>query len=162
MKVKKKKTADVLRTALAELLTGGHAHAAPKDVLSGVSAKLRGKRPKGLHSVWEELEHLRRAQEDILRYTLDPSWTSPPFPAGYWPRHRERVSDEAWNASVSGFLADLEEVVALARDGSRGLTDEIPHGEGRTYLRQVLLVADHNAYHLGQIVAVRKLLGDWK
>ena len=153
--------AGVLRSALAELLTKGHAHATPQQALEGVDAKLRGKRPKGLHSVWEELEHLRLAQEDILRYTVDPAWVSPAWPKGYWPKRRERVSDAAWEASVRGFLADLDAVVALATDPKRTLTDEVPHGEGRTYLRQVLLVADHNAYHLGQIVQALKVAGHW-
>ena len=89
------------------------------------------------------------------------SWRSPAWPEGYWPTD-EDPSDEQWEDSVTRFTLDLDEVVALVEDESRDLTAEIPHGEGRTYLRQVLLVADHNAYHLGQIVMLRKLLGDWK
>ena len=103
---------------------------------------------------------MRLAQEDILRYTLDPAWKSPAWPEGYWPAQPDPRDDE-WNASVSVFEADLQHVVALTRDASRDLTAAIPHGEGRTYLRQILLVADHNAYHLGQIVQTRKLLGAW-
>jgi uncharacterized damage-inducible protein DinB len=153
----------VLRENVVELLKGGHAHATAKQAVSRVSAKLRTKRPgPGRHSIWELLEHLRIAQEDILRYTLDPSWRSPEFPAGYWPRADGGVSDHRWSASVSAFLSDLEEACALARDRSRDLTARIPHGEGRTYLRQLLLIADHNAYHLGQVVEVRKALRDWK
>ena len=152
----------VFRKSLVELLKGGHAHATAKETVGGVRAKLRTTRPApGLHSVWELLEHLRVAQEDILRYTLDPSWRSPEFPAGYWPAGEGAISDRRWSASVSAFLANLDEACALARDRSRDLTARIPHGEGRTYLRQVLLIADHNAYHLGQIVEVRKALGDW-
>jgi uncharacterized damage-inducible protein DinB len=109
--------------------------------------------------VWEELEHLRLAQEDILRYTLDQGWVSPEWPQGYWPR--QDPTDEAWAASRSRVQADLEELLALVRDPQRDLTARLPKGEGRTYLRQVLLVADHNAYHLGQIVQTRKLLGAW-
>jgi hypothetical protein len=105
---------------------------------------------------------MRLAQEDILRYTLDASWKSPDFPAGYWPKPTDDVDDAQWTESVERFLADLDEVAALARDPQRDLTAEIPHGEGRTYLRQVLLVADHNAYHAGQIVEVRRQLGDWE
>jgi hypothetical protein len=152
----------VLREALAGLLLKGQAHVAPKKALSGLDPGLRGKRPAPeVHSVWEELEHMRLAQEDILRYTLDPSWKSPAFPDGYWPSRAE-PTDEEWAASVRRFEADLDETVALARDPARDLTAAIPHGEGRTYLRQVLLVADHNAYHLGQIVQTRKRLGAWK
>jgi hypothetical protein len=114
------------------------------------------------HSVWELLEHMRLAQEDIVEYTLDPGWVSPPFPEGYWPDTSKRVSVKAWDESVSGFLTGLRKVIKLVRNPRIDLTAKIPHGEGRTYLRQALLVADHNAYHLGQIVDVRKALGDWK
>ncbi len=124
--------------------------------------ELRGRRPApGLHSIWEELEHLRIAQEDILRYTLDAGWKSPAFPTGYWPTPESEPTEAEWQTSLRGFGRDLEEVCALCRDPARDLTAVIPHGEGRTYLRQVLLVADHNAYHLGQIVQTRKLLGAW-
>jgi uncharacterized damage-inducible protein DinB len=116
---------------------------------------------EGLHSVWEELEHIRIAQEDILRYTLDATWKSPKWPDGYWPARTDTVTDKMWSASVAGFFADLEKVIALVEDSSVDLTAKIPHGEERTYLRQVLLVADHNAYHLGQLVQTRKALGDW-
>jgi uncharacterized damage-inducible protein DinB len=152
-----------LRNNLVELLRGGSAHAATTDALENVRPETRAARPiPGARSVWDELEHMRLAQEDILRYTLDPTWVSPDWPAGYWPAEGGEVSDEAWENSVTRFLSELEEVVALARDTGRDLTAEIPHGEGRTYLRQVLLVADHNAYHLGQIVQLRKALGDWR
>jgi hypothetical protein len=104
---------------------------------------------------------MRLAQEDILRYTLDSAWESPPWPDSYWPAGVETVTDEMWQDSVEKFSSDLKEVAALVCDSSIDLTSEIPHGEGRTYLRQVMLVADHNAYHLGQIVQLRKLLGDW-
>jgi hypothetical protein len=153
----------VLRKSLVRQLEGGRAYAPAKKILADVTPKLRAERPGAeLHSVWELLEHLRIAQEDVLRYTLDSSWKSPQFPAGYWPAKTDHVSDEQWTAAVSGFLAGLEEACALARDASRDLTATIPHGEGRTYLRQILLIADHNAYHLGQIVETRKALRDWR
>lgn len=152
----------VLRENMVQLLRGGHAHVGPEKALAGINPELRNVRPaEGLHSVWEELEHIRIAQEDILRYTLDASWKSPEWPGGYWPAQLEDLTEESWTASVSGYFSDLEEVIKLAQDEGRDLTDEIPHGEGRTYLRQILLVADHNAYHFGQIVQTRKALGDW-
>ncbi|HWC77468.1 MAG TPA: DinB family protein [Blastocatellia bacterium] len=152
----------ILRENLVELLRGENAHAGAARVLEGVSADLRNVRPgPELHSVWEELEHLRIAQEDILRYTLDAGWQSPRWPDGYWPDRDGEIDDDAWNASVSGFFSDLEELIALANNGQVDLTAKIPHGEGRTYLRQLLLTADHNAYHIGQIVQTRKALGDW-
>ena len=152
----------VIREGLVALLTKGQAHVMPRKALAKISAKARASRPlPGLHSVWDQLEHMRIAQEDILRYTLDSSWKSPAFPAGYWPEPVDVVADEAWTASVARFLADLEEVAALARNPAIDLTAVIPHGEGRTYLRQILLVADHNAYHVGEIVQIRKALGEW-
>ena len=153
----------VFRQALVTLLSEGHAHATLTQALEGLAPESRGTRPSPqLHSVYEELEHLRLAQEDIFRYSLDASWKSPKWPEGYWPRAGVKVTDADWKRTLKGFQRDLEEVCELAGDTGRDLTAEIPHGEGRTYLRQVLLIADHNAYHTAQIVAVRKLLGDWK
>ena len=152
----------VTREALIELLTKGSAHVTVAKALEGLKPELRGKRPaEGIHSVWEELEHMRLAQEDILRYTLDQGWSSPDWPQGYWPSDAT-PDDAAWEASRRAFQADLDEVCALGRDRARDLTARLPQGQGRTYLRQVLLVADHNAYHLGQIVQARKLLGAWR
>ncbi len=152
----------VLRHEVVELLTGGHAHVPVLKVLTGLDPKLRGRRPgEGLHSVWEELEHMRIAQEDILRYTLHPAWKSPDFPEGYWPKKGEPTAAQ-WAASIKRFKGDLDEVCAMVKDPARDLTARLPHGEGRTYLRQALLVADHNAYHAGQIVQARRLLGAWR
>lgn len=153
----------ILRQNLVSLLRGGQAHATADQALNGVTPELRNVRPaNGEHSVWEEFEHMRLAQEDILRYTVDASWVSPSFPDGYWPKAEEDVTEETWTKSVAAFFADLEEVIKLAENPNVNLTAEIPHGEGgHTYLREILLVADHNAYHLGQIVQTRKALGDW-
>jgi hypothetical protein len=152
-----------LRKNVVELLEGGHAHAGPKSLLSDLNPKLCNTRPPGFaHTAWELLEHMRLAQEDILHYTLDPKWESPPFPEGYWPPAAQRATPKMWSNSVARFLKDLREVVKLARNRKIDLTALVPHGEGRTYLRQLLLVADHNAYHLGQILDVRRALGDWE
>ena len=150
------------RENVVNLLAGDQAHVSARSALANVAPAART-RPAGagVRSIWEELEHMRIAQEDILRFALDPAWQSPKFPDGYWPEPGAVVTDEVWEASVAGFLRDLDEVVRLVRDPSVDLTAEFPNGEGRTYLRQALLVADHNAYHLGQIVQARKLLGDW-
>jgi hypothetical protein len=150
----------VLRDQLARFLKGGQAHLAIDDALANLDPKLRDARVHGSTSVWAELEHMRIAQQDILRYTLDPKWKSPDFPDGYWPT--AAYTDQLWRATVDGFNADLQEVIELVRNPSIDLTAEIPHGEGHTYLREILLVADHNAYHLGQIVTIRKALGAWK
>jgi uncharacterized damage-inducible protein DinB len=151
-----------LRRDLIELLEGGHAHVTPEQAFGGLKPALRAARPKGApHSVWQLLEHMRLAQEDILRYTLESGWRSPKWPEGYWPSVAEPTPAQ-WKASLAGFDRDLEAVRTLVRDRARDLTAEIPHGEGRSYLRQVLLVADHNSYHLGQVVAVRRRLEAWK
>jgi len=153
----------VFREQLVELLRGGEAHIKPEAALADVSPQFRNVRPAAaVRSVWEELEHMRIAQEDILRYPLDPSWKSPEWTEGYWPAEGLTVTDEMWKASVDGFFSDLEVVINLVQDSKVDLTAKIPHGEWRTYLREVFLVVDHNAYHLGQIVQARKLLGDWK
>jgi len=151
-----------LRKDLIELLRGGSAHLAPERAFTGLPARLRATRPgRGLHTIWELLEHLRLAQEDILRYTLEPGWSSPPWPEGYWPSV-VRPTPRQWSASLKGFLGDLAAVCALVQDRAIDLTAPIPHGGGRSYLREVLLVADHNAYHLGQVVEARRRLGAWK
>jgi DinB family protein len=153
----------VLREQLTELLRGGEAHVKADAALANVNPQFRNVRPPAeVHSIWEELEHMRIAQQDILRYTLDSSWTSPEWPDGYWPEKTDTVTDEMWQASIDGFLADIEELIALVKNPAVDLTAKIPHGDWRTYLRQILLVADHNAYHLGQIVQARKMLGDWR
>ncbi len=150
------------RKNLIELLNGGSAHISNEEVLKSVSPQARNTRPNGMqHSAWEVLEHLRLAQEDILRYTLDPHWVSPLFPEGLWNQHPEKMTDGDWEKSVEQFFADLKEVINLVENTEIDLTEEIPHGEGRTYLREILLVADHNAYHLGQIVQILKALGSW-
>jgi uncharacterized damage-inducible protein DinB len=152
----------VFRAQLVSLLQGGEAHVKAEAALADIDPQFRNVRPTAdVHSIWEELEHLRIAQEDILRFTIDSSWESPKWPDGYWPGENQQVTDEMWEASVEAFMADLEEVTKIAREPNLDLTAKIPHGQGQTYLRQILLVADHNAYHLGQIVQVRKLMGDW-
>lgn len=153
---------NLVRDQLVLLLTGEHAHVSAEKALAGLPPRQRAVRPApGLHSVWELLEHMRIAQEDILRYTLDPLWKSPKFPEGYWPAPSDEVEDAQWKSSLARFKADLDEVCALARETKYDLTARLPHGKWRTYLRQILLVADHNAYHAGQIVETRKALQAW-
>lgn len=154
--------AEKLRDNLVELLEGGGAHTTVREALEGLRPELRNARPReDMRSVYEQLEHLRIAQEDILRYTLDGDWKSPEWPVGYWPTDNDDLTEEGWKRTVSAFFEDLDEVVKMARTPSLDLTAPIPHGEGRTYLREILLVADHNAYHSAIIVQTRKLLGSW-
>ena len=152
---------DILRQTVVELLQKGAAHVRLEDALSSLRPEWRTHHPPGAHSVWQLLEHVRVTQEDILRYTLDPNWRSPAWPEGYWPENRSDLPDEVWRATYLHYERDLEELIALAQNPTYDLTARIPHGEGRTYLRQLLLVADHTAYHTGQIISLRRTLGDW-
>jgi len=151
-----------LREHVVYLLRGGGAHAGFEAAIKGLPAELRGKRPKGAsHSAWEILEHMRIAQWDILEFSRDAKHLSPEWPAGYWPKTATPPSVSAWTRSVRAFSADLEAMCELVEAKSTDLFARIPHGSGQTILREALLVADHNAYHLGELVVVRRLLGAW-
>jgi hypothetical protein len=153
---------DSLREHVLYLLGGGGAHIASDEAIAGVPPELRGRRPlESLESPWRILEHLRIAQWDILEFCRNSAHLSPPFPAGYWPAGEAPPDDTAWDNSARAFSADLEAMQALVRDEENDLFTPIPHGDGQTLLREALLVADHNAYHLGQLVLVRKALGAW-
>ena len=151
-----------LRSHLMKLLDGGGAHLKPSQVLTDFPAEARGRKPAGSpYSAWLLLEHMRIAQWDILEFSRDPNHVSPPYPQGYWPAGEGPASKEAWENSVAAFQADLEEMKQLVVDPAVDLFKSIPHGDGQTVLREAMLVADHNAYHLGQLVLLRRLLGDW-
>jgi len=152
-----------LREHLLYLLRGGGAHLDFEKAVAGLPPELRGVRPAGLpHSPWRLLEHLRLAQWDILEFCRNPRHVSPPFPEGYWPEGDAPPDSDAWGRSVNAFRADLRAMEALVADPASDLFTPLPHGEGQTLLREALLVADHNAYHLGQLVVVRRLLGAWE
>jgi DinB superfamily len=152
-----------LRAHLLYLLKGGGAHAGLDAAIGGLAVPMRGKRPRGAaHSPWEILEHMRLAQSDIIEFSRDPKHKSPDWPAGYWPKTKAPPNSTAWNKSVQAFRADLEAMCRLVSRKSADLYSPIPHGDGQTILREALLVADHNAYHLGEMVLVRRLLGAWK
>jgi hypothetical protein len=152
-----------LRKHLIDLLTGSNAHANFDAALKDFPAELYGKLPKGAdHSPWEILEHLRIAQWDILEFSRDAHHQSPKWPEGYWPEKSAPDDEKAWDTSVRGFRKDLKAMTELVNDTSRDLYEKIPHGDGQTLLREALLVVDHNAYHIGQLILVRKLLGAWE
>src|SRR5260370_34556747 len=150
---------DSLRQHIVNLLTKAEAHVDVRNELERFPHALRGSKPKGSpHTPWQLVEHMRLTQWDILRFSLDPKHKSPKFPDGYWPKTEAPPSNAAWDGSVRMFLADLDEMSALVRDKTRDLFAPIPHGQGQTLLREALLIADHNAYHLGQLVMVRRTL----
>jgi len=152
-----------LREHLLYLLNGGGAHVSFDAAIKGLPAALRGKKPKGAeHSPWEILEHMRLAQWDILEFSRDAQHRSPGWPEGYWPETQAPPNDRAWAKSVRMFHDDLDAMCALVKDESTDLFAKILHGTGQTILREAMLVADHNAYHVGELVLVRRLLGAWK
>jgi DinB family protein len=151
-----------LRDHLLDLLGGGGAHVGFDRAIDGLPAALRGRRPDGFpHSAWQLLEHLRLAQWDILEFSRDREHVSPAWPEGYWPEGPEPPGDAAWERAVAAFRRDLEALRDLVADPATDLYAKIPWGKGQTILREALLVADHNAYHLGQLVLLRRLLGAW-
>ncbi len=152
-----------LRQHLLDLLAGGNAHAKFDDVIQDLPPKLYGKKPENFpHTAWMLLEHLRITQWDILEFSRNAKHKSPEWPSGYWPKTEAPHSAEAWNKSVEEFQRDLKAMKDLVENPQTDLFAKIPWGDGQTILREALLVADHNAYHLGQLLDVRRLLGAWK
>ncbi len=155
-------TQAVLRQQLIQQLKGGNAHTGFAEAIKDFPADIRGKRPKGSpHSPWELLEHMRIAQSDILEFSRDPDHISPAFPDGYWPTQPEPPDDKAWDRSVNSFCEALHSLCVLVADESTDLFARIPHGSGQTVLREALVAADHNSYHLGQLLLLRRELGAW-
>ncbi len=158
----KAKNDKALREHLLYLLRGGGAHLGFEKAISELPAELRGAKPAGLpFTVWRLLEHMRIAQWDILEFSRNPKYVSPEWTAGYWPQGDAPPDQAAWDRSIKAFRDDLKAVEKLVADPKTDLCAHIPHGTGQTILREALLVADHNAYHLGQIVMLRRLLGAW-
>jgi hypothetical protein len=156
-------TSKSLRQHVLKLLEGSEAHAEFDAVVRGLPATLQGKRPNGaVHSPWEVLEHMRIAQWDILEFTRNPNHKSPEFPSGYWPSTHAPPDGKGWDNSANTFRTDLQALSGIVADESMDLFAKIPHGDGQTILRQALLTADHNAYHLGELVLLRRLLGAWQ
>jgi hypothetical protein len=152
-----------LREHVVYLLRGGGAHVDFDHAIRGLSAGLRGKRAAGIpFTPWQLLEHLRLAQWDILEFSRNARHVSPKWPEGYWPKASAPPSAAAWTRSVRLFRKDLAALRALVSRRSTDLLARIPHGDGQTILREALLVADHNAYHIGQLVLVRRAMGAWE
>ncbi len=154
---------EALRQHVLDLLRGRNAHADFDTVVADFPSRLRGAKPPGApYTAWQLLEHMRIAQSDILEFSRDAKHKSPQWPEGYWPKTEAPPSAAAWNNSLRSFRADWKAMAKLVADKKTDLFAKIPHGTGQTILREALLVADHNAYHLGQMVLLRRLLGAWK
>jgi hypothetical protein len=153
---------DPLRAQLAHFIDWREGHADFDTAVAGLPAELRGVRPEHLpHSPWELIEHVRLTQRDILDFCRDPGYQEPNWPADYWPTSAAPPSGTAWDESVAAYRMDRGAMRALVTDGSVDLFAKIPHGTGQTYLRELLLIQDHAAYHIGQLVLVRRALGAW-
>lgn len=151
-----------LRKHVLYLLEGGGAHAKFDEVIAGIPPALHGKKPAGLpHSLWMLVEHMRIAQWDILEFSRNAKHASPKWPEGYWPKTEAPPGPSAWNESIKKFHQDLKAMQSLVGNPETDLFARIPWGDGQTILREALLVADHNAYHLGQMLDARRLLGAW-
>lgn len=156
---------DPLRGHLLELLHGGHAHLSFDDAVRDLPADLRGKAPRGSpYTAWQLMEHLRLAQDDILRFSrnTDGSYEELEWPDDYWPKAKAPRDDAEWEASLAAFRADRKAMEALVADPAQDLFARFPWGDGQTLLREAMLVADHTAYHLGQLVLLRRLIGAWR
>jgi hypothetical protein len=152
-----------LREHVLYLLGGGGAHLSFDQAVAGLTPKLRGQRAPGVpYTAWRLVEHMRIAQWDILEFSRDPKHISPEFPKGYWPSGDAPPNAAAWERSLAAFRSDLAAMARLVKDPASDLFMPFPHGNGQTLLREALLIADHNAYHIGQLVILRRLLGAWK
>jgi hypothetical protein len=152
-----------LREHLLGLLKGGSAHLDFAKATADMPVELRGSKPPGLlFTPWRLVEHMRIAQWDILQFSVDPDHVSPAFPDGYWPKGDAPPNAKAWDQAIMAFYTDLQAMMDLIANPKTDLFTPLSHGNGQTILCEALLVADHNAYHLGQLVTIRRLLGAWR
>ena len=162
-KAAKPSTDKQLRDHIVSLLKGGSAHATFDDAVKNIPEKLWGVKLEGLpHSAWMLLEHLRIAQWDILEFCRNARYKAPKWPDEYWPAEEAPPNDRAWDKSIQQFRKEAKTMQELVGNSKTDLFAKIEWGEGQTILREALLVADHNAYHIAQLVDLRRLLGAWK
>jgi hypothetical protein len=153
---------DPLRAQLAKFLDWEAGHASFDSAVADLDPALRGVRPDGVpYSPWELVDHLYRTQNDILDFCVNSAYAEKKWPADYWPGAAAPPNSAAWQTCISAYREDRKAMQALANDEGRDLFARIPHGTGQTYLREILLVVDHAAYHIGQLIVVRRLLGAW-
>ncbi len=156
------KPEEVLRKQLVAALEGGHAHAEFDDVIKKLPADLRNaKVPNVPYTLWHLLEHIRLAQWDILDFIRNPEYKSMPWPEGYWPDPDAEADEKAWKKTIADFHKDRKELTELMTDPKTDFYGKIPHGSGQHILREILLVVDHTAYHLGEFLVMRRMLGAW-
>ncbi|MFN2637069.1 MAG: DinB family protein [Gemmatimonadaceae bacterium] len=150
------------RSIVASSLDWEQAHASLDSAVKGLPPAMRGKRPENFpHSVWELVEHIRLTQRDLLEFCQNPQYEELKWPDDYWPSAPEPPSENAWKETLAGIRRDRTAFAQFATETDVDLTSKIPHGTGQTYLRTILVAVDHTSYHVGQIVAVRRLIGAW-
>jgi DinB superfamily len=154
---------EAVREGVGQLLAWEDAHAGFDTAIAGIPADRRGAQPAGLpYSPWQLLEHLRRTQRDILDFCVNPDYRELSWPDDYWPPGAEPPSAAAWEDSIRQYRTDRSALQDLAANPGVNLLARIPHGNGQTYFRELVLAADHAAYHIGELVVVRRLLGIWE
>jgi hypothetical protein len=150
----------VIIAELTKLLLGGTAHISLQDALKGLKSGLRGAKAENMpYSIWQLVEHIRIAQWDMLQFCRDAEHKSPKWPDDYWPKENAPANESIWAGAISQINSDLDEFIELMEHSD--LYQKLPHGDGQNILREALQMADHNAYHIGEIVALRRILGDW-
>lgn len=153
---------DAVRKQLIALLTGSNAHQSFDDAVNDLPAELRGVKPDKLpYSIWQLVDHIRRAQWDILAFSRDATHESPPWPSGYWTEEVAPADESAWRQALEQIRSDRDAFVSLLNDPTRDLYSSFEHGDGQNLLREAMLIADHNAYHIGEIIIIRRLLNAW-
>lgn len=151
-----------MREQLLNLLRGKGAHMTFDEAVADMPIDAINARPPNVpYTFWHLVEHIRIAQWDILEFVRDPDHVSPEFPVGLWPARNATADQEQWFASIAAVQADLQAMQDLTADPDLDLLAEIPHAPGYTYLREILLVADHNAYHVGELAILRQVMGLW-
>lgn len=151
-----------LRELLLEQLTGRNAHAGFDRSVKGLKLQDVGIQPDNLpHSIWELVEHIRIAQHDVVAFSQSPDYSSPPWPDGYWPESQKPANKKEWEDTLAAIKSDHQTMVEMVKNENNDLLKPIPHGEGQTLFREAMLIVDHNSYHIGQIVLVRRALGIW-
>lgn len=152
-----------LREQLLALLRGGNAHMNFDEAVADFPAEYRNTKPPYVsYTPWHILEHLRIAQCDILEFIRNPQHVSPPWPIGYWPDPEAKADGQTWEETLARFRADMQAIEDIVRDPATDLYAVIPHGDGQTILREILLVADHNAYHIGEFAVLRQVMQTWR
>ena len=153
---------DVVRQHLLKLLRGGNAHMTFDQAINGFPPEAINTLPPGVpYSSWHLLEHIRTTQWDILEFVRDPDHVSPAWPEGHWPPKGQEADGPRWQDTIQAFRSDMEALEAMVQDPATDLYAGLPHAAGYTVLREILLVADHNAYHIGEFAVLRQIMGTW-